>query len=304
MTIAGLPQDKDVKWTHLSERTIADNLAAKNQITSRYHVKQMLRFRQYKKRTLLKKIALKDVEGRNEQFEKIATYRTSFTNEGLPVISIDTKKKELLGNFSRSGTAYSTAERHANDHDFPSSAEGQIVPHGIYDVNENIGYVTLGLSRDTSEFVCDNLSKCWTETLQYKYPDAETMLLLCDGGGSNASAHYIVKQDLVKLAKSLNINILVAHYPPYCSKWNPIEHRLFSQITHTWSGVPLKNIEFVKNLTDTTTTRTGLKVITSINQKQYLTKREVSQGFRDNIEDYVTFDDKRPKWNYLIKGKD
>ena len=304
MTIAGLPQDKDVKWTHLSERTIGDNLAAKYQITSRYHIKQMLKFRQYKKRSLLKKIALKDVEGRNEQFEKIATYRTSFTNEGLPVISIDTKKKELLGNFSRSGTAYSIAERHTYDHDFLSSADGQIVPHGIYDVNENVGYVTLGLSKDTSEFVCDNLSKCWIETLQYKYPDAETMLLLCDGGGSNASAHYIVKQDLVKLAKSLNINILVAHYPPYCSKWNPIEHRLFSQITHTWSGVPLKNIEFVKNLTNTTTTRTGLKVITSINQKQYLNKREVSQKFRDNIEEYITFDDKRPKWNYLIKGRD
>jgi Rhodopirellula transposase DDE domain len=304
MTIAGLPQDKDVKWTHLSERTIGDSLAAKNHIISRYHIKQMLKFRQYKKRSLLKKIALKDVEGRNEQFEKIATYRKSFTDEGLPVISIDTKKKELLGNFSRPGTAYSTAERLTNDHDFQSSAQGQVVPHGIYDVNENIGYVTLGLSKDTSEFVCDNLSKCWTETLQYKYPDAETMLLLCDGGGSNASAHYIVKQDLVKLAKILKINILVAHYPPYCSKWNPIEHRLFSQITHTWSGVALKNIEYVKNLTNTTTTRTGLKVITSINSKQYFNKREVSQKFRDNIENYVTFDDKRPKWNYLIKGRD
>jgi hypothetical protein len=304
MTIAGLPQDKDVKWTHLSERTIGDNLADRNQVASRYHVNQMLKYRHYKKRALLKKIALNDVEGRNEQFNKIAAYRTSFTNGGLPVISIDTKKKELLGNFSRSGTAYSISERHTYDHDFLSSADGQIVPHGIYDVNENIGYVTLGLSKDTSEFVCDNLSKCWTETLQYKYPDAETMLLLCDGGGSNASAHYIVKQDLVKLAKSLNINILVAHYPPYCSKWNPIEHRLFSQITHTWSGIALKNIEFVKNLTNTTTTRTGLKVITSINQKQYLNKREVSQKFRDNIEEYVTFDDKRPKWNYLIKGRD
>jgi hypothetical protein len=304
MTIAGLPQDKDVKWTHLSERTIGDNLADRNQVASRYHVNQMLKYRHYKKRALLKKIALNDVEGRNEQFNKIAAYRTSFTNEGLPVISIDTKKKELLGNFSRFGTAYSILERHTYDHDFLSSADGQIVPHGIYDVNENIGYVTLGLSKDTSEFVCDNLSKCWTETLQYKYPDAETMLLLCDGGGSNASAHYIVKQDLVKLAKSLNINILVAHYPPYCSKWNPIEHRLFSQITHTWSGVPLENIEFVKNLTNTTTTRTGLKVITSINQKQYLNKREVSQKFRDNIEEYITFDDKRPKWNYLVKGRD
>jgi hypothetical protein len=291
MTIAGLPQDKDVKWTHLSQRTICDNLADKNQIVSRYHVKKMLKFREYKKRSLLKKIALNNVEGRNEQFEKIATYRTSFSEQGLPVISIDTKKKELLGNFSRTGTAYSTSERQAKDHDFLSFSDGQIVPHGIYDVNENIGYITLGISKDTSEFVCDNLSKCWT------------MLLLCDGGGSNASAHYIVKQDLVKLAKSLNINILVAHYPPYCSKWNPIEHRLFSQVTHTWSGIALENIEFVKNLTNTTKTRTGLKVITQINEKEYLNKREVKQEFKDNIEKYITFDDKRPKWNYLIKGK-
>jgi Rhodopirellula transposase DDE domain len=218
MTIAGLPQDKDVKWTHLSQRTICDNLANKNHVVSRYHVKKMLKFRQYKKRALLKKIALKDVEGRNEQFEQISTYRTSFTEQGLPVLSIDTKKKELIGNFSRAGTAYSTSERQTKDHDFLSSAEGQIVPHGIYDINDNTGYVTLGISKDTSEFVCDNFCNCWTETLQYKYPDAETILLLCDGGGSNASAHYIVKQDLVKLAKSLNINILVAHYPPYCSK--------------------------------------------------------------------------------------
>lgn len=302
MTIAGLPQDKDVKWTHLSERTICDNLAFKDVIVSRHHVKKMLEFRKYKKRSLLKKIALKDVEGRNEQFEKIAAYRTSFASQGLPIISIDTKKKELLGNFSRTGTAYSTSERNTLDHDFLSSAEGQMVPHGIYDVTDNAGYVTLGLSKDTSEFVCDNLSKCWTETLQYKYPDAETILLLCDGGGSNASAHYIVKQDLSKLAKTLNINILVAHYPPYCSKWNPIEHRLFSQITHTWSGVALKNIEYAKNLTNTTTTRTGLKVITSINQKKYSTKRAVNQEFKDNIENYILFDDKRPKWNYLIMG--
>ena len=155
------------------------------------------------------------VQGRNEQFKKIASYQTSFTIVGLPVMSIDTKKKELLGNFSRCGTAYFTSERHAYDHYFLSSTDGQIVPHGIYDVNENVGYLTLGLSKDTSKFVCDNISKCWTETLQYKYSDAETMLILCDGGGSNASAYYIVKQNLVTLAKSLNI--LVAHYPPHCS---------------------------------------------------------------------------------------
>lgn len=111
---------------------------------------------------------LSEVEGRNDQFEKIASYRRLFASQGLPILSIDTKKKELLGNFSREGTAYATGERPANDHDFPSAAEGKIVPHGIYDVSDNTGYITLGTSKDTSEFVCDNIQTCWTQTLQYK----------------------------------------------------------------------------------------------------------------------------------------
>lgn len=303
MSVAGLPQDHCVKWTYYSQRQIYNRLSEVGVNISRYQVKQLLELGEYKKRKLLKMKTLKEVEGRNEQFEKIASYRTSFAECGLPIISIDTKKKELLGDFSRAGTAYSKQERHSKDHDFLSAGDGHIIPHGIYDVSDNTGYVTLGTSKDTSEFVCDNLKRCWTQSLQYKYPDKDTMLLLCDGGGSNASAHYIVKQDLVKLAKSLNINILVAHYPPYCSKWNPIEHRLFSQITHTWAGVPFTNIEFIKELTNNTTTKTGLKVITEINTKKYLTKREVLQEFRDNIEQYIVFDDENPKLNYLIKGK-
>lgn len=271
-SVAGLPQDPAVKWTYLSHRQIQDGLAEKGFILSTYYIRQLLKLRDYKKRSLLKMNTLKEVEGRNEQFEKIAAYRASFTQQGLAILSIDTKKKEVLGDFSRKGTAYSTKERHVKDHDFLTAGDGQMIPHGIYDVKENTGYITLGTSKDTSEFVCDNLRNCWTKYLQYKHPDTDTILLLCDGGGSNASAHYIVKQDLVKLAKSLNINILVAHYPPYCSKWNPIEHRLFSQVSHTWAGVPLKNIEFVKELTDHTTTRTGLKIITNINKKNILPK--------------------------------
>lgn len=290
-----------MKWTQLSQEQIVAGLALKGLLISRYYVRQMLDFRGYKKRNLLKKNTLSDVEGRDEQFEKIAAYRQSFLEQGLPIISIDTKKKELLGNFSRQGGAYATGERCANDHDFLSSALGQIVPHGIYDVTDNTGYMTLGTSKDTSEFVCDNLRQYWIEHLQYKYPDAHTMLLLCDGGGSNASAHYIVKQNLVKLAKLLNINILVAHYPPYCSKWNPIEHRLFSQVSHSWSGTPLLNIEYVKQLTDNTTTKTGLKVFTSINYKVYQNNRPVHPDFKNNLDKFIVFDDIRPKWNYLIK---
>lgn len=303
MSTAGLPQDKSVKWTYLKPDQISEQLVAQGLKVSSYQARQMLDFRAYKKRSLLKMSTLKEVEGRDEQFKKIASYRAIFAEQGLPIISIDTKKKEFIGDMRREGTVYAVGERHVPDHSFQTKDSVQIVPHGIYDVSDNTGYITLGTSKDTSEFICDNLEASWTQFLQYKYVDKDTMLLLCDGGGSNASAHYIVKQDLLKLAKRLNINILVAHYPPYCSKWNPIEHRLFSQITHTWSGTPLFNIEFVKELTDTTTTKTGLKVITSINEKKYLTKREVPQEFKDNLKDYIQFDDKNPKLNYLIKGR-
>lgn len=298
---AGLPQDLTVKWTYLSRVQIVNAFAEKGIIVSTYLVGQMLNLRGFKTRNVLKKNTLKQVEHRNEQFEKINQYRQSFAEQGLPILSIDTKKKEMLGNFSRSGKAFATGERTAFDHDFLSFADGQIVPHGIYDVLDNTAYITLGTSKDTSEFVCDNIQKCWLEHLQFKYANATTMLIICDGGGSNASAHYIVKQDLLKLAKTLNISILVAHFPPHCSKWNPIEHRVFSQITHTWAGTPLLNLDFVKKMTDTTTTKTGLKVTTTINKKNYLTKRTVQQDFKENLEQFIVFDDKLPKWNYFIK---
>ena len=299
---AGLPQDETVKWTHLSVTQIICQLNDSGFQISRYHVKQILLLRGYKKRKLLKMNDLSQAEQRNEQFEKIMLYRKQFTKMNFPILSIDTKKKEMTGNFCRPGQCYSQAMRRVNDHDFASFAEGQIIPHGIYDVNDNTGYVTLGTSKDTSEFVCDNLFRVWTEHLQYRYPQAHTIMVLCDGGGSNASAHYIVKQDLCKLSKLLNMNILMVHYPPYCSKYNPIEHRLFSQLTRAWQGVPFYNIQFVKELTDETKTSTGLMVYSYINTKIYQIKRTVDEKFKTDFNNQIVFDNKIPKWNYLIKA--
>lgn len=298
---AGLPQDVSVKWTHLSQAQIVEKMAALNTPVSRHLVKQMLGLRGFKKRKLLKENELKAVEGRNEQFERIAATREIFARHQLPQLSIDTKNKELLGNFYRKGSTYCVEGQKVNDHDFATFAEGRLVPHGIYDISDNTGYITLGASKDTSEFVCDNLRNYWLSDLQFKYPDAHTMLLLCDGGGSNSCLHHIFKQDLLKLANQLKINILVVHYPAYCSKYNPIEHRLFAQISHTWSGVPLRNIQFVKELTDTTTTKTGLQVVSRINLKTYETKRPVEDDFKTQIQELVTFDAICPKWNYLIR---
>ena len=269
---------------------------------SRYHVKQMLRLRGYKKRKLIKMNELSQAEQRNEQFEKIMIYRKQFTEMDFPILSIDTKKKEMTGNFYRSGQCYSQSMRRANDHDFASFSQGQIIPHGIYDVNDNTGHLTSGTTKDTSEFVCDNLFRVWTEYLQYRYPQAHTIMILCDGGGSNACSHYIVKQDLCKLSKQLNMNIMMVHYPPYCSKYNPIEHRLFSQITRAWQGTPFYNIQFVKELTEQTITSTGLTVHSHINTKEYQIKRTVDDKFKTDFNNQIIFDDKIPKWNYLIKS--
>jgi hypothetical protein len=247
--------------------------------------------------------ALSQNENRNEQFEKIAVYRQYFTDMNFPVISIDTKKKEMTGNFHRQGTHLSTSSKSVYDHDFSNFSEGQIIPHGIYDLNKNLGFISLGNSKDTSEFVCDNLFRVWNRHLKQYYSTADTIMVLCDGGGSNSSAHYIVKQDLCKLANAIDMNLLIVHYPPYCSKYNPIEHRLFSQVSRTWQGVPFYNIQFVKELTDKTTTKTGLKVSTSINDKTYVNKRIVEKDFKNNFNNQITFDDKLPMWNYLIKPK-
>jgi hypothetical protein len=268
---------------------------------SSYIVRQLLDRESLGSRSMLKVNDLKVVENRNEQFEKIQILRQYFSDNSLPILSIDTKKKELLGNFKRAGQVYCSKALSTNDHDFLSFSDGLLVPHGIYDVTDNKGYVSLGTSKETAEFICDNLSWFWTKELQYRYPQADTMLILCDGGGANSCLHYVFKYQLVKLAKTLNMNIIVAHYPAYCSKYNPIEHRLFSHITNTWSGKPLYNIEFAQELTKQTATKTGLQVKVKINSKVYQNKISVPQTFKDNINDYIIFDDIIPKWNYAIK---
>lgn len=297
---AGLPQNVDVKWTDLSCTQIVAEFSRQGIPMSRYLVNQMLNMRGYKKRKLLKMDTLSQTDRHNEQFEKLNLCRDQFTNMNFPVLSIDTKKKEMLGNFCRPGTCYSQNMRRVNDHDFASCSDGQIVPHGIYDVNTNTGYVTLGTSKDTSEFVCENLYRVWNQHLQYKYPHAHTIMILCDGGGSNASAHYIVKQDLCRLVNRMGMKILMVHYPPYCSKYNPIEHKLFAHITRAWQGVPFYNIQLVKELTDRTSTSTGLKVYSVANNKQYQINRTVEEEFK-KINNQIIFDDQLPKWNYLIK---
>ena len=301
--IAGNPQEINQKWTALKPKEIQDKFSL-NGLTVSYHVIHTL-YNKFNlgKRQYLKSIPLSVVENRNEQFEYIASLKQEYISKGLPILSIDTKKKELLGNFHRKGSYYATEHRKVFDHDFPSFADGKVVPHGIYDLLENRGYLTLGTSADTSEFVADNIAYFWKNDLKFKYEKASSILILCDGGGSNSARHFIVKEDLVNLSQTLKLDIVMAHYPPYCSKWNPIEHRMFCHIHHSWEGATFQNLQIVKELAEKTSTQNGLSIKVNINEKQYLTKRKYLPEFKENIENYINFNDKIPKWNYTIKYK-
>jgi len=298
---AGLPQDEDVIWVSMSAPQIAREMAKEGCDVSEYLVRRMLEQMGFRHRSFIKDLPMKDVKDRDAQFLNIADIREKASAIGLPVISIDTKKKELVGNFKREGKVICKGNPKSFDHDFGTFSDGQIVPHGIYDVAKNVGYMTIGTSHDTSKFVCDNIERVWDEYLRTQYPGANTMVILCDGGGSNSSSHRIVKQDLMRLASRLDMNLLVMHYPPYCSKYNPIEHRLFSQITRSWSGAPLLSIEDAARRAAETTTSKGLTVYVDINTKTYEIQRPVDESYDKELKHRVIFQDNLPKWNYLVK---
>jgi len=183
-----------------------------------------------------------------------------------------------------------------NDHDFPSQAEGKVTPHGLYDINKNTGYIRLGISHDTSEFAAECIRLWWLEYGRHEYIEAKSLLLLCDCGGSNNARYYLFKEELQKLADELNIEIRIAHYPPYTSKYNPIEHRLFPHVTRACQGVIFKSVELVNHLIAKTKTSTGLKVVTNILNKTFETGRKVAGDFKEKMR--IKFDEYLPQWNY------
>jgi len=294
---AGDPMDTEVKWTNLKQEEIIKLFKNKFNINiSRTVVRQLLDKNGFTKRKLQKDLPLKEVQFRNEQFIKIGQYKETYTSLGDPIISIDTKKKEMLGNFYRDGHLYCTETKYTFDHDFNNFAEGVLIPYGIYDYNKNIGYMYLGNSKDTSQFSIDNIKSWWKNYGVKIYPKSKSILILCDGGGSNNSRHYIFKEDLQKLANEIDMEIRIAHYPPYTSKYNPIEHRLFSYISKAWAGVVFDNLLRIKNLLEKTTTKKGLKIEVEIVDDVYEIGRKVANDFKENMK--LIFDTELPKWNY------
>ena len=294
---AGDPMDDQVVWTDLTPHEIAGLLERHYQVrVSKTVVRKLLSKHQYRRRKAQKKQTLKSVAHRDEQFSKIKDLKAEFGAAGNPIVSFDTKKKEYIGNFYRNGHLYTLQELHTYDHDFNSNAEGIIIPHGIYDLQLNIGYLHLGISKDTSQFACDCIRAWWYQYGQAAYPNATAILGLCDGGGSNHTHHYIFKEDLQKLVDELGIEIRIAHYPPYCSKYNPIEHRLFPHVTRACQGVIFTSIALVKTLMEKTKTSKGLKVVVQIIEKAYQTGRKVAEDFKANMR--IVFDTVLPQWNY------
>lgn len=183
------------------------------------------------------------------------------------------------------------------DHDLPNYTDGSLIPHGIYDLKLNRGFVNLGISADTSEFVTDSLALWWEEEGVFDYPNAEEIVVLCDGGGSNSSRHYIWKADLQNLSNRLGIGIRIAHYPPYCSKYNPIEHRLFCHMTRAASGVIFTSAKVAQEVYSQTSTKTGLSVVVRMLEKVYEKGRKAVDSFKENME--LVFDEHLPRWNYI-----
>jgi hypothetical protein len=293
---AGDPMREQIIWTDLTPREIGEALMEKDLYVSEGVIRQLLEDAGYRRRQIQKYLDMGSHEDRDAQFENIARIKRDYLDSPDPILSIDTKKRELLGTFYRDGRVYTRQGLLAFDHDFPSYADGVVIPYGLYDLKRNSGYLSVGTSHDTTEFACDSIAWWWEDFGRSLYPDAHSMCLLCDGGGSNSADKYLFKEDLQKLADRLGREIRIAHYPPYCSKYNPIERRLFPHVTRACQGVIFDSVATVKRLLEKTRTATGLGVVVEVLEKVYQTGRKYTEGFKKEMK--IVFDKYLPKWNY------
>ena len=279
-------------WTNLSRRRIAAELTERGLPVSTTVVKGLLRRHGLGRRKARKSRPLKHHRDRDRQFGNIARLRAAYDKSDNPVLSVDTKKKEFLGDLFRDGRAYTNHTVVALDHDFPSSARGVIHPHGIYDLKRNHGHLNLGLSHDTSRFACDSIAHWWQSHGCRLYPKAESLLLLCDGGGSNAANRHVFKHRLEQLADRIGREIRVAHYPPYTSKYNPIEHRFFPHVTRACDGVQFTSLDVAVAKMAETRTRTGLTSTVHVLAGDYPIGEKAPKNYKQTMR--IVFDDDLP----------
>jgi len=237
---------------------------------------------------------------RNRQFQIINILRAVFMYRGLPITSVDTKKVELIGRFRNAGASWSQTPRLVKDHDFRSLAEGRAIPYGIYDLQANAGTFYVGCSYDTPEFAVDCTVNWWRNIGQYLYPDKDELLILADSGGSNGCRPHAWKYFLQhNLVNPFNLTVTVAHYPSGASKWNPIEHRLFSMVSKQWAGIPLTSFDTILRCLNSTTTRNGLTVSATLIEDQY--ERGIKIGKDEMSQLNLEYNETLPRWNYIIR---
>jgi Rhodopirellula transposase DDE domain len=293
---AGDPMKAGVLWTNLSLRRLAAELTQRGFHVSVPVVVQLLHKHRLGRRKALKKRSFKHHPHSDRQFQNIARLRALYEQAGNPIFSVDTKKKELIGDLFRPGHAYTQETIETLDHDFPSYATGVIHPHCIYDIQRNHGHINLGVSHDTSEFACDSVAFAWQHYGCVHYPQATSVLLLCDGGGSNAANRYVFKYALENLANRIGLEIRVAHYPPYKSKFNPVEHRFLPHITRACQGVIFISVETALEKMAQTTTSQGLTTSVHLLDGKYPTGQKAPKNYKKTMR--IVFDDDLPAWNY------
>lgn len=237
---------------------------------------------------------------RDAQFRFINDTAEEFLTNREPVISVDTKKKENIGNFKNNGSEYRPKKnpRQVLDHDFPLPELGKVAPYGVYVLNNNTGFVNLGTNHDTPEFAGESVFQWWQCVGKNTFPDAKRLYITCDGGGSNGSRVWLWKYYLQELANETGLEIHVSHFPPGTSKWNKIEHRLFCYISKNWQGKPLIDIETTVNLIGSTTTEKGLTVVCRLDENHYETGKKITEEQKDSLN--IIFNGPNEKWNYII----
>lgn len=302
--VAGCPVD-GTRWSYLNKNELVLNLVKKGFKVGRHVVTRFLTKAGLGLRKMAKVRTMKEnIAGRNEQFERIAELKKRYLANNWPVFSIDVKKKELLGRFARSGQVLCDKAVGSNDHDFASMSLGVVVPWGLHDSGLNEGYIILGQSDDTAEFNAACFRQYWEMYGSKIYCKKDPILILVDGGGSNASANRLFKQEMQGIADELGCEIRIAHYPPYCSKYNPIEHKLFPLITKAWSGVMLDSVDTMCTLVKERCQnwKSELKVNIDKIDKSFKKGVRVYDDYMDYLD--ITFDEVNKKLNYMFRPLD
>jgi hypothetical protein len=293
--------ESPLRWTTKSTRNLARELTAMGHIISHSAVAKLLRSIGYSLQGTRKTLEGTQHPDRDAQFRYINSLAERFIAAGDPVISVDTKKKELVGQFAQAGREWRPTGNpvEVSTYDFPTTAAGKAIPYGVYDIADDSAWVSVGIDHDTSVFAVATIAAWWRQVGAQKYPNARRLLITADGGGSNGHRPWLWKFELARLAATTGLEVIVCHYPPGTSKWNKIEHRLFSRITLNWRGRPLESHQTVVNLIANTTTTTGLTVRCELDPNCYPTKIKLTKQQKTSIP--ITRHDFHGDWNYTIR---